>query len=220
MWPPQNFWVKLLLLYGVFFWRGVGGRSVGMVVVGSWGPSFKRWIACQRHGNHWRVIPTDLLKFNLFFLWNLLGIIFRLTWKKTTQTETKPSQTGLKSTPQNPPTKKQPTIPPNWSHISIPSISNHLIFCQVDSVVPMDEPLFKATPSEIRFANFASRAECRHSRWGREFSGWGGDWAVGWLVGWFVDVGLFDFVEVIKSFSLFDRAGSKKLSNADDVPIV
>lgn len=27
---------------------------------------------------------------------------------------------------------------------------------QVDSVVPMDEPLFKATPSEIRFANFES----------------------------------------------------------------
>ena len=63
---------------------------------------------------------------------------------------------------------------------TFPSISS--LFCQVDSVVPMDEPLFKATPSEIRFANFASRAECRHSRWGREFPGWGGDWAVGWLV--------------------------------------
>lgn len=27
---------------------------------------------------------------------------------------------------------------------------------QLDSVVPMDEPIFKATPSEIRFANFVA----------------------------------------------------------------
>ena len=98
----------------------------------------------------------------------------------------------------------QPTIPPNWSHISI----HFLPFCQVDSVVPMDEPLFKATPSEIRFANFASRAECRHSRWGREFPGWGGRWLSSCLVGWLICLIccfflLFYFVEVIQSFVFF-----------------
>lgn len=128
MCPLQIFWVKLLLLSGVFFWWGKVGGGLGcwrMVVVGSWGPSFKRWIAWQRHGNHWRVIRTDLLKFNLFLkiLW---AAYFDWHGKKPPKPKPNHPKLDWNQPPKIHPKKTNQPYP--QTEATFPSIFNHLIF--------------------------------------------------------------------------------------------
>ena len=107
---------------------GVGGRSgvaLGcwrMVVVGSWSLSFKRWIAWQRHGNHWRVIPTDLLKFNLLLKKNWAAY-FDWHREKATQTETNHPKLDWNQPPKIHPKKPTNHEKSPQTEATFPSIS-------------------------------------------------------------------------------------------------
>lgn len=184
MCPLQIFWVKLLLLSGVFFWWGKVGGGLGcwrMVVVGSWGPSFKRWIAWQRHGNHWRVIRTDLLKFNLFLkiLW---AAYFDWHGKK--------------------PPKPKPTIP-NWIEINPPKSTQKKPTNHTPKLKPHFRPFSTTLFLSGRLGGPHGWTTLQGDALGdslcelclsggmsaqplREGVSWLGRWLSSWLVGWLI----------------------------------
>ena len=118
-----------------------------------------------------------------FFFKNLLGIIFRLTWKKATQTETKPSPTGLKSTPQNPP--KLTNQPYPQTEATFPSISSP--FVRSTRWSPWMNHSSRRRPRRFALRTLPlGRNVGTAVEGGSSLVGGGGDWAVAWLVGWFV----------------------------------